>query len=276
MDKLVPVLLPLLFVGLTSCNDLVKTSSTGACKAAIDSRDYDTAISSCTSSKDLGDAYMGKGGFDIINLMNNSGGESTPSHISSADTGTLGTVDSTGATVMYILGIAFSQVSDDDTRGTKIQAAKTAFDSASTKYSGVISSSKDAALMYTFANTFAMQLGQSILYDAGNDGASSAVPGVCGTTYTTSTTGIKKYDGYIWPVEKNATQCAAASYSAMCSDLSTTVSYIEKITDGLSKAALSGSSSNTQVITDSKTAVCDMMTAINTAAGSDVCDVSNC
>ena len=260
-----------------SCSDLQKESSTSACNSALNQQNWDTAISTCTSSKGLGDAYMGKGGFNITNLLNNSGGETTPSHISGANTSNLGTVDSTGATIMYILGIAFSQVSDDTTRGAKIASAKSAFDSASSSYAGVIASDKDAALMYTFANVFAMQLGQSILYDAGDNGAQNSTPSNCGTNYSNSETGIKKYDGYLWTAEKNKTQCSASSYSSMCSDLSSTISYITKIKDGLSKSGSSTSSSNTQVISNSQTAVCTMMKAINTADSSgDPCDVSDC
>ena len=266
-----------LVLGMISCSDLQKESSSSACNTALDNQDYDTAISVCTSSKGLGDAYMGKGGFTVTNLLNNSGGETTPTHISSANTTNLGNVDNSGATIMYILGIAYSQVADDSTRGTKITSAKSAFDSASTNYAGVIASDKDAALMYTFANVFAMQLGQSILYDAGNNGASSSTPSSCGTNYTNSETGIKKYDGYLWTAEKNKTQCSASSYSSMCSDLSSTISYVTKIKDGLSKSGSSTSSSNTKVISNSQTAVCSMMKAINTADSSgDPCDVSDC
>ncbi|MEC8394683.1 MAG: hypothetical protein VX003_07455, partial [SAR324 cluster bacterium] len=99
----------LMILWLSSCSDLQKESSNSACNAALDNQDFDTAISVCTSSKGKGDAYMGKGGFTVTNLLNNSGGETTPSHISGANTSNLGTVDSTGATIMYILGIAFSQ-----------------------------------------------------------------------------------------------------------------------------------------------------------------------
>ena len=39
-------------------------------------------------------------------------------------------------------------------------SAKSAFDSAWASYKGIISSNKDAALMYTYANVFAMQIDQ--------------------------------------------------------------------------------------------------------------------
>ena len=41
-----------IFVTLSACGDLVKESDTGACDSAIDSRNYDTALSVCTSRKD--------------------------------------------------------------------------------------------------------------------------------------------------------------------------------------------------------------------------------
>ena len=69
-----------------SCSDLQKESSTSACNTALNQQDWDTSISTCTSSKGLGDAFMGKGGFNITNLLNNSGGESSikTSHITNA------------------------------------------------------------------------------------------------------------------------------------------------------------------------------------------------
>ena len=76
----------LIILWLSSCSDLQKESSNSACNAALDNQDFDTAISVCTSSKGKGDAYMGKGGFTITNLLSNSGGETTPSHISGANT----------------------------------------------------------------------------------------------------------------------------------------------------------------------------------------------
>ena len=63
----------LMILWLSSCSDLQKESSNSACNAALDNQDFDTAISVCTSSKGKGDAYMGKGGFTVTNLLNKEG-----------------------------------------------------------------------------------------------------------------------------------------------------------------------------------------------------------
>ena len=64
-----------LIVFLISCGDLQKPSSTSKCDDALNAQNYDLAITSCTSSKEKGDAYMGKAGFTVINLINNSSGD---------------------------------------------------------------------------------------------------------------------------------------------------------------------------------------------------------
>ena len=121
---------------ISACGvDLVKTSATGACQSAIDSSEWDKAISNCTG-KDLGDAYMGKGGYNVGNLMSNSGGETTPSHITDKNA-KITTVDSNGAKVLYIIGTAYSQDNVSSTRKSKIEAAKKAFDDAITQYTKV-------------------------------------------------------------------------------------------------------------------------------------------
>ena len=59
-------------LSLSGCGDFVTETDEGACKDAIDQRDYDTAISACTSRKDKATAYMGKAGYDIVNLLKSS------------------------------------------------------------------------------------------------------------------------------------------------------------------------------------------------------------
>ena len=265
-----------------SCSDLQKESSTSACNTALNQQNWDTAISTCTSSKGLGDAYMGKGGFNITNLLNNSGGESSPSYISNKHSN-LGTVDSHAAKVLYIIGTAQSQVSSASTRATNIQNAKYAFDNASSKYSGIIASDKDAALMYTFANVFGMQLDQVLFYDtldfacenlacSGNDNYSDG---------DSSYSALVNYDGYIFPEDRTAKQAsfgsdAVASATSTCTGLQSTIGYITKITDGLSKSGASTSGSSTSIISDSKTAVCTTLTSLKTACGSNASCVSAC
>ena len=58
-----------LIFSLNGCGDFVTETDTGACINALDGRDYDAALSSCTSRKDKATAYMGKAGYDIVNLL---------------------------------------------------------------------------------------------------------------------------------------------------------------------------------------------------------------
>ena len=266
-----------------SCSDLQKESSTSACNTALNQQNWDTAISTCTSSKGLGDAYMGKGGFNITNLLNNSGGESTPSYITNKNSN-LGTVDGNAAKVLYIIGTAQSQVSSASDRATNIQNSKNAFDNASSKYSGVIASNKDAALMYTFANVFAMQLDQVLFYDTLDYACNNVA---CSDNYTDSSyPALVNYDGYIFPQDKTGKQAsfgsdAVASATSTCTGLKSTIGYITKIADGLSKSGASTSGSSTSIISDSKTAVCSTLSTLKTACSSDsscetACTASDC
>ena len=167
------IVFSIIMSAISACGvDLVKTSETSACQSAIDSSEWDTAISKCTG-KDLGDAYMGKGGYNVGNLMSNSGGETTPDHITNKNAKIASTVDSNGAKVLYIIGTAFSQEKDNATRKTNIEAAKDAFDKAISSYASVISTDQEAAILYTFANTFALQLSSIIFNDSINYGCKS-------------------------------------------------------------------------------------------------------
>ncbi len=65
-------ILLLAYVTVTGCGDLVVESETGACDNAIDDRNYDEAIISCSSREDKASAYMGKAGYDIVNLLKSS------------------------------------------------------------------------------------------------------------------------------------------------------------------------------------------------------------
>ena len=104
------IVFAIILSAISACGvDLVKTSDTGACQSAIDSSEWDTAISKCTG-KDLGDAYMGKGGYNVGNLISNSGGETTPDHITNKNANITSTDDSNGAKVLYIIGTSYSQI----------------------------------------------------------------------------------------------------------------------------------------------------------------------
>jgi len=219
---------------------------------------------------------MGKGGFNITNLLNNSGGESIPSYITNKDS-KFGTVDSNASKILYIIGTAQSQVSSASTRSTNIQNAKNSFDSASSKYSGIIASDKDAALMYTFANVFAMQLQQVIYYDGLSYACKQDTTCTSGNKYEDSAnTELVNYDGYIFPEDQYAKRLSNGSgdsgVQSTCEDLSTSITYITKITDGLSKSGASTSGSSTSIISDSKTAVCSTLTTLKTACSSNACE----
>ena len=85
----------------TACGDLVKDSDTGACYRAIDARNFDEALSVCTSRIDIASAYMGLAGYDIINLLKSSG---TSTSLLTDPTGSnLGKDDNVGASILNIL-----------------------------------------------------------------------------------------------------------------------------------------------------------------------------
>ena len=113
-----PILFLILVLGvitvLTACGDLVEESETGACDSAMDARDYETAISVCTDRKDKASAYMGKAGYDIINMLKSSGSSATaytePSGVS------LGTDDVAGGSILNILKLNVTSITDDDAR----------------------------------------------------------------------------------------------------------------------------------------------------------------
>ena len=58
-----------ILIALSGCGDLVEETETEAFNNAIDERDYDTALSTCTTRKDLASAWMGKAGYDVVNLI---------------------------------------------------------------------------------------------------------------------------------------------------------------------------------------------------------------
>ena len=123
-----------IFLVLSACGDLVEESDAGACESAIDARNYDKAISVCTSRKDKASAYMGKAGYDIINMLKSSGSSATAYTEPSLDNGSdvsLGTDDVAGASILNILQRSVAVIADDDARATAFASSKTNLDSAS-------------------------------------------------------------------------------------------------------------------------------------------------
>ncbi len=210
-----------IFVTLSACGDLVKESDTGACDSAIDARNYDTALSVCTSRKDKASAYMGKAGYDIVNLLKSSG-SSVTAHTAPSDVD-LGTDDSSPASILNILQLSVAIISDNDTRATAISSSKTNLDSAYKLLQpslGDNSSSPlttDEILLNTFAISFAMQLNQIILFDNMTTSPYSVPRPLDNGTLTCSVVSghdnndakalLIAMDGHIWAAERDGMQC---------------------------------------------------------------------
>ena len=205
---------------LTACGDLVEESETGACNSAMDARNYDKALSVCTSRKDKASAYMGLAGFDIINLL-----KSTTQSKYTEPTA-LGTDDVTGASILNILQLSVANIPDNDTRRTKIAESKTYLDNASSILQPYLTDNsspldKDEILLNTFAISFAMQLDQLILFDNGTTSTYS-VPRHPDDNLTNlaltcpeidisdsdAQANLRAMDGHLWSTERNGNQCA--------------------------------------------------------------------
>ena len=272
------IVFAIIMSAISACGvDLVKTSDIGACQSAIDSSEWDTAISKCTG-KDLGDAYMGKGGYNVGNLMSNSGGETTPYHITNKNA-KITTVDSNSAKVLYIIGTAYSQVKDNATRKKNIEAAKDAFDNAISSYASVIPNDQEAAILYMFANTFALQLSSVILNDSIDHGCKSTTE--CDpdadpvTKYVDSSyPSLENYDGYIFPEDKNAKRRSLSTVKAYCEKMAPQGDYINQLVDGISKSGMDVSGSNTAIVSNTKTATCEIFDTLKLAceAGDTACE----
>ena len=206
-----------IIIALSGCGDFVKETDAEACKKAIDERDYDTAISNCTSRKDKATALMGKAGYDIVNLLKSS--STAPSEYTKPSG--LGKDDFSGATIMNILQLSTSVISDDTKRATAITNSKNYLDNATALLHPYLSDnssplSADEILLNTFALAFSMQLFQVITYDNATT-ASSIVPDndsggltcseVDDADSTEAQTTLKAMDGHLWSTERNSIQC---------------------------------------------------------------------
>ena len=208
-----------IFLALSACGDLVEESDAGACESAIDARNYDKAISVCTSRKDKASAYMGKAGYDIINMLKSSGSSATaytkPSGVS------LGTDDVAGASILNILQRSVAVIADDDARATAIANSKTNLDSASAQLQPYLNDnsqplSTDEILLNTFAISFAMQLHQLESFDkkttsttVSPEGGSNATNLSCTGVTNANLAGDKliAMDGHLWSTEMNGMHC---------------------------------------------------------------------
>ena len=211
-----------ILMALSGCGDFVNETEAEACNKAIDERDYDTALSACTSRKDLASAWMGKAGYDIVNLIKAS--SSAPSAYTEPSGVSLGTDDITGATILNILQLSTDVYDNDTIRATKIRDSKNFLDNASGllhEYLHDNSSplSMDEILLDTYAIAFAMQLDQIILYDNGTTGDNMTPSGtfddlenltctnVSGDNGTEAKEKLKAMDGHLWSSEMVGVQC---------------------------------------------------------------------
>ena len=204
---------------LSGCGDFVEETDAEACKKAIDERDYDSALSACTSRKDLASAWMGKAGYDIVNLLKSS--STAPSAYTAPSGVSLGTDDISGATILNILQLSTDVYDNDTIRATKIRDSKNFLDNASGllhEYLHDNSSplSMDEILLDTYAIAFAMQLDQIILYDNGTTGDNMTPSGTVDNLTCTNVTGdngteakekLKAMDGHLWSSEMVGVQC---------------------------------------------------------------------
>ena len=208
-----------ILIALSGCGDFVKETDAEACNKAIDERDYDTALSTCTSRKDKATAYMGKAGYDIVNLLKSS--STAPSAYTAPSGVSLGTDDISGATILNILQLSTDVYDNDTIRATKIKDSKNFLDNASGllhKHLHDNSSplSMDEILLDTYAIAFAMQLNQIILYDNGTTGDNMTPSGTVDNLTCTNVTGdngteakekLKAMDGHLWSSEMVGVQC---------------------------------------------------------------------
>ena len=208
-----------IFVVLSGCGDFVKETDAEACDKAIDERDYDTALSTCTSRKDKATAYMGKAGYDIVNLLKAS--SSAPSAHTAPSGVSLGTDDISGASILNILQLSTSVISDDTKRATAITNSKNYLDNATALLHPYLSDnssplSADEILLNTFALAFSMQLYQVITYDNAttassiipdNDSGGLSCPPVSGANGTEAQAMLKAMDGHLWSTERDSIQC---------------------------------------------------------------------
>ena len=209
-----------ILISLSGCGDFITETDSGACNNAINERDYDTAISSCTSRKAKATAYMGKAGYDIVNLLKST--STAPSSYTAPSGVELGTDDPSGAVILNILRLSTDVYPDDTERATKITESKNSLDNATALLHPYLNDnssplSTDEILLDTFALAFSMQLYQIITYDNATT-ATSIVPTadeslnltcseVDGADGTEAQAMLKAMDGHLWTTESNSIQC---------------------------------------------------------------------
>ena len=278
---------------LGSCgNNLISDSDSGDCTSYLSARNYDSALTVCTSYKDKASAYMGKAGYDYINLLNNSG--STPT--AGTDNESLGAddigTDTGGATFFKILNLTYDDINDETTRKTSVQSALTNLNSAISQLKPVYSTDKDAATNYAIANLLALKLDESVQLDSAGavscvDNDSNAATsefscsGLTGNySLTINNPAFRKNDGFLQKGEKRkAFDAACGTFSApsscstdVCRPFTNSITYLSQAADGFTYGSF-GSSGVSDLMNTAAKATCQ---AIKCLSDADLgCEINN-
>ncbi len=281
---------------LGSCgNNLISDSDSGDCTSYLSARNYDSALTACTSYKDKASAYMGKAGYDYINLLDNSG--STPT--AGTDNESLGAddigTDTGGATFFKILNLTYDDINDETTRKTSVQSALTNLNSAISQLKPVYSTDKDAATNYAIANLLALKLDESVQLDSAGavscvDNDSNAATsefscsGLTGNySLTINNPAFRKNDGFLQKGEKRkAFDAACGTFSApsscstdVCRPFTNSITYLSQAADGLTYGSF-GSSGVSDLMNTAAQATCQAIKCLSDAGLCDINDYSAC
>ena len=222
----------LLLVGIfftaSSCGDLVKEDdSTSGCTAALNAKDFNTALNKCTERKNIAAAYLGKAGYDIIGLINASEAND-PAPPPQKVINVLGNENATFAFALNTLRLGPDKIPNVTARMQAIRASKATLENVVKLYDGV-SVTGEELILKTLGILFATSLELVMLLDVGMGteldlGANfvQKFTGVNGKFLITSNPNIpanqvahskidgtpvnnylKKWDGRIWDVEQN-------------------------------------------------------------------------
>ena len=281
---------------LGSCgNNLISDSDSGDCTSYLSARNYDSALTVCTSYKDKASAYMGKAGYDYINLLNNSG--STPT--AGTDNESLGAddigTDTGGATFFKILNLTYDDINDETTRKTSVQSALTNLNSAISQLKPVYSTDKDAATNYAIANLLALKLDESVQLDSAGavscvDNDSNAATsefscsGLTGNySLTINNPAFRKNDGFLQKGEKRkAFDAACGTFSApsscstdVCRPFTNSITYLSQAADGFTYGSF-GSSGVSDLMNTAAKATCQAIKCLSDAGLCEIDEYSAC
>ncbi len=149
------------------CNDLVKEDDAkSGCENALNDRDYDTALRKCSARKDIATAYMGKAGFDVINLINASS-SSTTAITESTVTTLLGKENVSFVKTLRTLKLTKSAHPEATAREKAMEASKFNLENVIDLYDGKTDQTKEELVLQTLGTLYATNLEILLLLDVG-------------------------------------------------------------------------------------------------------------